>query len=169
MNMNNREKNTFIRERILSTLLDMMNSQPFYSIIISTLTEKAGVGRASFYRNYTGLEDVLQESDRLTDSSGISFVLSSPEDMQRLIVKMLDFYQSHGDFYMALYRAGLSNIIMDTIIGSFQIDESMPNALAYLLSSMAYSTYGWVIEWMKRGMRESGTELIQMMNSAQKP
>lgn len=40
--------------------------------------------------------------------------------------------------------------------------------MAYLKSSIAYMLYGWVIEWMKRGMQESGTELALMIKEAQK-
>ncbi len=27
--------------------------------------------------------------------------------------------------------------------------------------------YGWIVEWMKRGMQESGTELAKMFEEAQ--
>ena len=41
-------------------------------------------------------------------------------------------------------------------------------ACSYLKSSIAYMLYGWVIEWMKRGMQESGTEIALMIKEAQK-
>ena len=44
----------------------------------------------------------------------------------------------------------------------------MPNGIAYLKSSLDYMIYGWVIEWMKRGMQESGTELALMFEHAEK-
>lgn len=67
MKMNNLEKNQYVKSQILKTLLEMMKEQPFDSIVITTLVQKAQVGRASFYRNYTSKEDVLrQEADRLT-------------------------------------------------------------------------------------------------------
>lgn len=64
--MNNREKNTYVRSRILSALLAMMQEQPFSDISISALVSRAQVGRASFYRNFADKGDVLQqENDRL--------------------------------------------------------------------------------------------------------
>ena len=37
----------------------------------------------------------------------------------------------------------------------------------YLKSSIAYMLYGWIVEWMKREMPESGTELAKMFEEAQ--
>ena len=48
------------------------------------------------------------------------------------------------------------------------ITPDMPNAIAYLQSSLAYMVYGWVIEWVKRGMMESGTELAMMFAQTEK-
>ena len=57
---------------------------------------------------------------------------------------------------------------MNTIISSMKISEDDANPVAYLKSSIAYMIYGWVHEWMKRGMQESGTELSEMIRQAQK-
>lgn len=61
ISMNNQEKNTYVRNQILTTLLEMMKTESFNSITISDLVAKAEVGRASFYRNYRTKEDVLRE------------------------------------------------------------------------------------------------------------
>ena len=169
MNMNNQEKNLYVRTRILQTLLEMMKEQPFDSIVISTLVKRAGVGRASFYRNYTTKEDVLrQESDRLTSVWSRQYDSEPHEDPNEILITLLDFYKEHSDFFLALYGAGLQSIVMDTITGRVQITPETPNAMAYVQSSAAYMIYGWVHEWIKRGMQESGTELARMIEDSQK-
>ena len=57
--------------------------------------------------------------------------------------------------------------MLDTILQSAAITRDLPNAAAYLRSAMAYMVYGWVIEWMRRGMQESGSELAKMIADAQ--
>ena len=168
MNMNNQEKNQYVRTQILNTLLDMMKEQPFDSIVISTLVKRAGVGRASFYRNYTDLKDVLkQESDRLTSIWNKQYDSQPHEETTELLITLLDFYKKHSEFFLALYDAGLHQIVMDTIVGRMPITPETPNAVAYVQSSVAYMIYGWVHEWIKRGMQESGTELALMIAAAQ--
>ena len=166
--MNNQEKKSYVRDQILYALLDMMKEQDFNSISVSTLTAKAGVGRASFYRNFTSKEDVLrQEAARLTHEWAEEWGRLEPAAPNEFIILLLDFYKQHSDFYLLLYKAGLSVIVLDTILKSAEITPELPNAVAYLKSAMAYMVYGWIIEWIHRGMQESGSELAKMIADAQ--
>ena len=166
--MNNQEKNTYVRNQILGTLLKMMQEQPFDDISISALVSTAQVGRASFYRNYKSKEDVLrQEAERLMRTWGKEFDGQEHEAPNELLISLLDFYKEHKDFYLAVYAAEMPDIVLNAILKATAITPDLPNALAYLKSSIAYMIYGWVIEWMKRGMQESGTELAKMFEEAQ--
>lgn len=167
--MNNHAKNTFVRSQILAALLKMMQKQPFSDISISSLVNTAQVGRASFYRNFTDKEDVLrQENDRLMTQWKQSYESTEHAAQNEILITLLDFYKDHADFYLALYRADLTRLVLGTLLEQSEITGDMPNALAYLKSSVAYMFYGWIIEWMKRGMQESGTELAKMFEEAQK-
>ena len=166
--MNNQEKNTYVRNQILGALLKMMQEQPFSDISISALVSTAQVGRASFYRNFTDKEDVLrQENDRLTAQWKQSYDAVEHTAPNELLISLLDFYKERSDFYLALYQAGLSGIVLQTLLEQSEITPEMPNVMAYLKSSIAYMLYGWIVEWMKRGMQESGTELAKMFEEKQ--
>ena len=172
-NMNNQEKNTYVRQHILSALLNLMKKQDFANISIQAVVDAAGVGRASFYRNFASKEDVLkQESVRLTDEWKTIFEQEHPDGTPRQdnlwLISLLDFYKEHSEFYFALYHAGLSDIMLETILGYFDRSPEIPNGLAYLNSAIGYMLYGWVHEWMCRGMQESGTELARMFEQTQK-
>ena len=66
MNMNNEQKNSYVKRQILTALLDLLKEKPLSDISVSELTGRAGIGRVSFYRNYQTKEDILkEESDRL--------------------------------------------------------------------------------------------------------
>ena len=172
-NMNNQEKNTYVRQHILTALLELMRTQDFASISIQTLADAAGVGRASFYRNFASKEDVLQqESVRLTNAWKAKFEQEhpdgTPQQGNEWLISLLDFYKEHAEFYLALYHAGLSDIVLETILGYFDRAPETPNALAYLNAAIGYMIYGWIQEWMRRGMQESGTELARMLAESQK-
>jgi len=171
-NMNNQEKNTYVRQHILSALLELMKTQDFADISIQAVVDAAGVGRASFYRNFESKEDVLkQESIRLTNGWKEQFDREHPNGTQGQdnlwLISLLDFYKDHSEFYLALYKAGLSDIMLETILGYFDRSPEIPNGLAYLNSAIGYMLYGWVHEWMRRGMQESGTELARMFAQTQ--
>ena len=168
MNGSNQEKNNYVRRQILNTLLDMMKEQDIHAIVVSGLTERACVGRASFYRNFTSKEDVLrQEANRLASEWKQRYEQEAHTAPSEILVSLLDFYKGHSDFYLALYRAGLADIVLDILLEQIEISPELPNAVAYLRSSIAYLIFGWIVEWMKRGMPESGTELAKMIADAQ--
>ena len=128
----NQQKNSYVRSQILAALLALMQEKPFAAISVSELTAKAQVGRASFYRNFTDREDVLrQESDRLMDVWRQNWRQCEkkipPPPPNEFLVSLLDFYKEHADFYLALYRAGLENIVRDTILQSVEITPEQPD------------------------------------------
>ena len=42
----------------------------------------------------------------------------------------------------------------------------MQNLEAYMKSFWAYGIYGWMLEWIRRGMQESGKELSALFSLA---
>jgi hypothetical protein len=44
----------------------------------------------------------------------------------------------------------------------------MQNLEAYMKSFWAYGIYGWMLEWIRRGMQESGKELSALFSLAHK-
>ena len=167
--MNNVQKNSYVKKQITATLIDLLKKKSLSEISISELTDKAGIGRVSFYRNYQGKEDILkEESNRLIREWGKLYESNPESAPETLFPSLFDFYRDHKDFYTTLYNAGLSSIMMETIIGTIQITPDMKNLEAYMKSFWAYGIYGWLLEWIKRGMPESGKELSALFSMAHK-
>ncbi len=167
MNMNNEQKNTWVKRQITAALLNLMKEKKLADISVSELTEMAGVGRVSFYRNYQTKEDILrEESDRLIQEWGKLYEANPESAPETLFPSLFDFYREHRDFYTTLYEAGMSTIMMDTIISTIQITPELQNLEAYMKSFWAYGIYGSMLEWIKRGMQESGSELIGLFQLA---
>lgn len=161
--MMNGQKNSFVKARISDTLIEMLQTESLDRITVTGLTRKAGVGRVSFYRNYSSMEDVLrQKSDGLLQQWGDLFESGPDSSPDNVFLTLFNFYREHRIFYMTLYKAGLSNIIMDTIIATARISPGMPNPEAYLKAFWAYGIFGWVNEWISRGMPETGDEMHAM-------
>ena len=169
MNMNNEQKNTYVKKQITATLIDLLKKKSLTEISISELTDKAGIGRVSFYRNYQSKEDILkEESNRLIKEWGKLYESNPESAPETLFPSLFDFYRDHREFYTTLYNAGMSSIMMETIVGTIQITPDMKNLEAYIKSFWAYGIYGWLLEWIKRGMPESGKELSFLFSMAHK-
>ncbi len=167
--MNNEQKNTYVKKQITAALLALLKEKPLSEISISELTSRAGIGRVSFYRNYESKEDILkEESERLTREWGRLYESNPESAPETLFPSLFDFYRDHKDFYTTLYHAGMSSIMMETIVSTIRITPEMQNLEAYMKSFWAYGIYGWMLEWIKRGMQESGKELLVLFSLANK-
>ena len=165
MIMNNEQKKTYVKKQLTTALLALLKEKPLSDISISELADRAEVGRVSFYRNYKNKEDILkEESDRLIKEWGKLYESNPESAPETLFPSLFDFYRDHRDFYTTLYDAGMSSIMMETIIDTIRITPEMQNLEAYMKSFWAYGIYGWMLEWIKRGMQENGKELSTLFS-----
>ena len=157
------EANAFVKECITTALLQMLENTPFDEIAITDLVKKAGVGRVSFYRNFESKKDVLvKHLIILIQEWGKEYeALGDPTAFSDSLIR---HYYKYKDFYLLLYRQGLSDMIYETIRYSTKLDESQHNLERYAKSMVAGMIWGWVDEWMRQGMPESPDE-IAMLNS----
>ena len=103
MNMNNQEKNSYVREHMLEALMKMLQETPISDITVSDLVQKAGVGRASFYRNFTTVEDILiQEERRLFDEWNEKYQRVPESERSDFTESLLNFYKANEHFYLTL-------------------------------------------------------------------
>ena len=160
--MNNEQKNTYVKQQITKALLELLKEKSIADISITELTQKAQIGRVSFYRNFQTKEDILrEESDRLIKEWGRLYESNPESSPETLFPSLFDFYRDHKEFYTILYQAGMASIMQETILDTIKITPEMTNIEAYMKSFWAYGIFGWMIEWMKRGMPESGRELLK--------
>ena len=74
------EAHELVLQCLTEALLKLMEKKPFNEINVSELCEKAGVARASFYRNYDSMQEILTNYlSSVTDEWWEEFV-KYPED-----------------------------------------------------------------------------------------
>lgn len=159
----NEARNTYVIEHITDALLKLLKEKPIGDISISELCELAGIGRASFYRNFKSKEDILQRY--------INKILKEWTDkeehipLNELLAFLFAHFELHRDFYSLLNKKNLIYLLKDVIIGICgpKPEHSMPEA--YARAYVAYALYGWVEVWFQRGMRETADEIAGMFKS----
>ena len=57
----NEARNAYVKEHITTAILELLREKPIGEISVSELCELAGIGRASFYRNFESKEDIIRE------------------------------------------------------------------------------------------------------------
>ena len=161
--MNNTEKNTYVKQQITNAFLQMLEKHNIKDVSVSDLCDKAGVGRASFYRNYESKEDVIRQySDYLIKEWGRQFENDPESSFFNVFSSLFHHYKEHSDFYTLLLNQGMSYMILDTMKRKTNLSKEDPNFDAYEKAFFSYGLYGWICEWIERGMQETPDEINEL-------
>lgn len=155
----NEGRNRYVIEHITAAIIELMGKYPFDEISISQICQEAQVGRASFYRNFESKQDILEKHlVVLIQEWGKEF--EDRAEINAFSETLLRHYYKYKDFYLLLYRHGLSAMIYDNLRAACKLDEAQSNPERYGKSMFAGMLFGWLDEWMRQGMPESPDELI---------
>ena len=157
--MSNEGRNAYVIEHINDALFSLLEEKAINEISISEICEIAEVGRMSFYRNYESKEDVVKK--RL-----LQLIREWEKDFEEksdpnyLSESLLQHFYKYKDFYLLIYKQGLSNMLLETLRAACKLDEAKKNIERYAKSMIAGMIWGWVDEWMRQGMPETPEEIV---------
>ncbi len=164
--MNNEEKNTYVKKQITNALLTLLEQREFSEISVSQITEYAGVSRNSFYRNYSGKEDILLKYIRsLYSEWDAEYKKQGHESNVNLYGSLFQHLSDNKDFYLLLKKRDLFHLFLAVLLEQSGPRPEHENMWAYTTAFIAYGTYGWIEEWIARGMQESGDEMADLLAS----
>lgn len=161
--MKNEEKLSYVQQQITDSLLRLMEQFPFEEITVTQIVQNAGVGRASFYRNYKSRKDVIYHYMMLLIKTwGKEFEAIGYPDWAG---SLLRHYYKYKDFYLLLYRCGLSHYILLIIKEVVGVENESQNVPAYMKAWFAGALFGWIEEWIRRGMHETPEEMQALLET----
>lgn len=165
LRQNNAAANAFTRECIEEALLDLLKTRPFDQITITELTQRAGVSRNAYYRNYASKEDILDGYLRgLIEELAGALKQSDPvKETARSWRTLLEMVADHYDQYRLLIEAGYAEAITSEMQRAINRDVD-PAATGRYYSNCYWASAlcAVVIEWVKRGMDTPVEELVEI-------
>ncbi|MCD8115803.1 MAG: TetR/AcrR family transcriptional regulator [Oscillospiraceae bacterium] len=164
--MNNEEKNTYVKKQITNALLALLEQHEFSEISISQITAYAKVSRNSFYRNYADKEDILLKYiRRLFLDWDAEYKKQSQGSNVNLYGSLFRHLSDNKEFYLLLKKRNLFHLFLAVLLEQAGPKSEYDNTWAYITAFIAYGTYGWIEEWVARGMQESGDEMAALLVS----
>ena len=164
--LSNEARNAYVLEHITASVLKLLQEKDLNNISITEICDEAAIGRTSFYRNFTSKEDVVQKYIRdLLKEWEEAYDAEKTDSAARLYGNFFHHLKEHADFFFLLKERNLLHLFLETymeINGAKPEDENM---LAYTKAFIAYGTYGWIEEWISRGMQESAERMTEMLSS----
>lgn len=105
-----------MKDAITEALLQLLKNKPLDKISITEITNKAGVGRVSFYRNFASKEDILKKhTDEITER----FVRNQkfkydPKRFKEYLVMLFEHLNDHKAYCILLYENNLLYLVKET-------------------------------------------------------
>lgn len=100
---------------IIEALFLLMKSKPFQEITITEITEKAGVSRLTYYRNFSSKEDIiLKYYDIMFEEFLLMFDNINKEelDLKKLIIMSFERFEKDQDRAHLLIRDDLIHLLL---------------------------------------------------------
>lgn len=164
--MSNEGRNAYVIEHITKSLLELLENKMIEDITISELCHSAGIGRASFYRNFNSKEDILKVYiNQLFDVWKSNWEKSNSLPISFGIGMIFEHFEQHKAFYRLLKERRLIYLLKDVILDMMELKPDLPKAQVYAKAFAAYSLYGWIEVWFQRGMQESAEEMKQLFQN----
>lgn len=163
--MSNEGRNLYVVEHITDAVLKLIHHKNLNEISISEICSEAGVGRASFYRNFEDKEDVIRRYLKKLLAEWAK--KQEGKDVFHFVESLFEHYYMHKELCIILYEQGLSHISLQSIKDVCGPKPEQPNIVAYTTAYLSYGLYGWIEEWFRRGMQENPKEMAILWEQAQ--
>ncbi|RHP34517.1 TetR/AcrR family transcriptional regulator [Lachnotalea sp. AF33-28] len=164
--MSNEGRNAYVIEHLTNAMLKLLRDKPLGEISISELIEEAGVGRASFYRNFEDKADILKAYLNKIFHEWVDEYEKSPErPLSEQLRTLFAHFEKYRDFYTLLNDRGLLWLLKDVVVWIFGPKPEHSQVEAYSRAYAAYVLYGWIEVWFQRGMQESAEEIAALFKS----
>lgn len=162
----NESRNAYVTEHITESVLKLLKEKPIQEISISEITDDAGVGRTSFYRNYESKEDVVKKHIQvLVEKWNQEYKASEKDSNTELYGSLFKHLKDNADFYRLLEERNLMYLLLEVFLEKIGPKTEYENMWAYTTAFITYGTYGWIKEWINRGMQESAETMAKLLSS----
>lgn len=154
--------NIIAKECIVTALMQLSYKKEFSTITVSELTERAGVSRMTFYRNYHSKEEVFRiyldelvekfRNDIYTDKK------PTAHGVYENILLCCRYIENYQDFISCLLHIGQGHLLL-TALSSFLLstyykEEEDSIELYYSLLAYAGALFNIYAAWLVGGAKE---------------
>lgn len=158
-----KETTDYLKECIADSMIRLMEHKPLEKINVEAITTLAGVGRATYFRNFTSKADVLEfklMSLWRAYMQQVAFPVAGSDYDKALW--FFTFCQSIQPILKLIYKNDQRTVLLDAY---FRFTENMEETadgknVRFLRMFMSYGSIGIVTEWARGGFRETPEELV---------
>ncbi len=163
-------------ELLYQGVMDCLKEKGFDKVKISDVTKASTVSRATFYRNFDQVIDILYwKCDRMFHELLTSYVELNPtlDEAESLIRYVFAYWMQHTDILEVLIKQNRIDIIYNSFLKNAEIvmnhiyENSSISKLdyEYFMASRVGIFIGTIQTWIKNGKKESLDDLVNILEN----
>lgn len=157
-------------EMLVNGLITCMETKDFTEINISDLQRASGVSRATFYRLFDDVQDVLAyQCQTMAAEIPEQYHVASVKNREGFLLFTLRYWLKQHRFLEAIFVSGRMDILQNALLENaaflreeFPIEGIEPDTMDYLMSASMSILSGLLLTWMKHGKKETPEQLIEI-------
>ena len=167
----------YTRHYIVQALFKLMNEYEYEKITVTDIAEKAGVGRATFYRYFKRKEDVIEfyfAHNTMEFMAEQRYYPRCREDYVRIARDVFEKFQKNNACFQLIQRAHLEYLYLDFLNKRMveMFGKDYPDKSHYIPYIFAGMIFNVSMEWLRNEcegtaerMAEIFVSLISIANS----
>ncbi|NMC56766.1 MAG: TetR/AcrR family transcriptional regulator [Eubacteriaceae bacterium] len=164
MNMHE-EEHELVKQSLTEALISLMDVKPFSEITVTELVLKAGVARATYYRNFSSKEQVLTDYiDKILQSFYNEYPANSMQQRTQYehISHILDYVIKYKKQLRILHKSGLSSLYLNGMNKYFFATLNKTALTAddkFKVYAFAGAEFNIIFNWIVTGDDENTKEI----------
>ena len=159
------------KQKIITALFVLMKKKRFSEITVTEIIQKAGVARATYYRNFECKEDIVQAYFTQFRESSATLPIAkdlSPKDFSyENLVARLHYIASQKEYIQILCNNGFSDFLQtetnqfaEIVMGDMP-SNSVERYNIYLISGAMLNL---ILQWIKNDCKESPKDIAALVS-----
>jgi len=171
MKANRNSENLIVRESIFFALMQLMEKKKFNDITITEITNRAGVSRMSYYRNYVEKKEIiLSYMDELFETYWEN-IHSKPQDDFQSACLYFNYFRENKKLLFHILESGLTqfilekhNLYLQTIFKDLYNQVTLESTKEkYVIDFLSGGLFKTLISWAEGGMQESNEYMAKIV------
>ena len=157
------ETTAFLKECLADALIQLLETKPLEKITIPEIASLAGVGRTTYFRNFSSKEEMLTFKiirlwERWAEEHKVKIRRRYSVDNA---LTFFEFNYSIRPLLMLLYRRNLQSALFATFY-SYMVPQGDSPMEIYKNSFYSYGLFGLLDEWIMRGFAETPEQMAEL-------
>ena len=151
-------------------LIQLLKTKSLSNITITELTERAGVSRMTYYRNYHSLDEIFSSYLKDLVESYRQDVATWPDkgnyNDSRNMLHCYEYFNHYKEFIACLVQTGLGHLLLqalDSYILDTYYTEDKGQDFYYTLRAFSGSLYNIYVTWILEDSKESAEEIVSII------